>query len=246
MVLTKLTAVEARLFLRDPAAPFAVLAIPVGLLVVFGLLADGGRPSEDFGGQPALSAFVAPLAVTVLLAMLAVLLFPTTIATYREKGVLRRLSASPVPPGRLLTAQLLVNLAAALVAGVLALGVGVLGLGLSLPEHPGGFVLSVALGALALFSVGMLIAALAPSGKAANTIGLVTFFPMLALGGVWVPKEQLPSFLQHVADVLPVGATLNAVRGTWTGTGASALQLLALAACAVLCGGVAARWFRWE
>ena len=86
-----------------------------------------------------------------------------------------------------------------------------------MPGNPGGFLLSIVLGALALFSVGLLVAALAPTGRAASGIGTALFFPMLALGGVWVPKEQLPAVLQHVADVLPLGATLNALRATWAG-----------------------------
>jgi ABC-2 type transport system permease protein len=69
---------------------------------------------------------------------------------------------------------------------------------------------------------------------------------MLALGGVWVPKEQLPVALQHVADVLPLGATLNALRATWAGDAPEPLQLGAMAAFAVVGTAIAARVFRWE
>ncbi|GHF85425.1 ABC-2 type transport system permease protein [Amycolatopsis bartoniae] len=245
-MLTKLTLTEAKLFLRDPAAPIAVAGIPLGLLLVFGLQPGIRQPSADFGGQVPLSAFIAPLALAVLLGMLALTVFPAAIATYREKGVLRRLSASPVPPSRLLTAQLLVNVVAALVVVVLVLGVGTLALRMAAPANPGGFLLVLVLGALALFAVGTVIAALAPSGKVASGIGSAVFFPMLALGGVWVPKEQLPGFLRHVADVLPLGATLNALRQAATGAAPSAVQLVSLAVVAAGCGAVAVRWFRWE
>src|SRR6266496_3040400 len=117
--LTRMTAVEAKLFLRDPGAPITVLGIPLALLLVFGLMPDANKPSEEFGGHAPLSTVIAPMAVTILLAMLALTLFPTAMATYREKGVLKRLSASPVPPTRLLTAQLAVNLAAAVVVVLL-------------------------------------------------------------------------------------------------------------------------------
>ncbi|AXB43637.1 ABC transporter permease [Amycolatopsis albispora] len=244
--LGKLTAVEAKLFLRDPGAAIVVLGVPVALLVVFGLVPGARQPSEDFGGKVPLDTFIAPLSVAVLLAMLALTMFPTAMATYREKGVLRRLSASPVPPVRLLTAQLVVNLAAALVVVLLIVGFGAAVLSMALPANLGGFLLVAVLGTGALFSVGLLIAALVPTGRTAGGVGAAVFFPMLALGGVWVRKEDLPSFLQPVADVLPLGATLNGMRETWSGGSPELLQLAALVVVALVCGGLAARFFRWE
>lgn len=245
-MLTKMTTVEAKLFLRDPAAPVTVVGIPLALLLVFGLMPGSGKPSAEFGGHAPLPTLIAPMAVAILIAMLAVMMFPAAVATYREKGVLKRLSASPVPPGRLLAAQLLVNLAAAAVAILLVLGVGRIALGMALPENLGGFLLVMVLGALALFSVGTLIAALAPTNRAASGIGAAAFFPMLALGGVWVPKEQLPPVLQHVADVLPLGATINGLREAAAGNSPELLQLGSLGAFAVVCSAIAARTFRWE
>lgn len=245
-VLTKLTAAEAKVFLRDPGAPAVVVGIPLALLLVFGLMPGANEPDPKYGGHSALATVIAPMAVTILLAMLALTLFPNAMATYREKGLLKRLSASPVPPSRLLVAQLLVNLAAAVVVVALIAGVGGVALGIPMPGNPGGFLLSIVLGALALFSVGLLVAALAPTGRAASGFGSALFFPMLALGGVWVPKEQLPVFLQHVADVLPLGATLNALRATWAGDAPELLQLGAMAVFAVVCTTIATRVFRWE
>lgn len=241
----KMTAVETKLFLRDPGAPITVVGLPLALLLVFGLIPGIRQPSADFGGKPVLSTFIAPMAVSVLLAMLALTIFPTAIATYREKGVLRRLSASPVPPSRLLGAQLAVNLVAALVVVLLIVVIGRFALGMPLPANPGGFALSLVLGTAALFSVGLVIAALAPTARTAGGAGSAVFFPMLALAGVWVPKEQLPGFMQHAADVLPLGAAFNSLRETWGGDAPHALQLVSLAIFATLCTALATRLFRW-
>ncbi|WP_199434544.1 ABC transporter permease [Qaidamihabitans albus] len=240
-----MTIVETKLFLRDPSAPITVLGIPLALLVVFGLIPSANEPSPDFGGNSLLANLIAPLAVAILLGMLAVTIFPTAIATYREKGVLRRLSASPASPRLLLTAQLLVNVAAALVVVLLIVGIGIAVLGVEAPGNPAGFVISVVLGAASLFCIGLLIAALAPTGRAAGGIGSAVFFPMLALGGVWVPKEHLPTFLQWAADALPMGATYNAMRSTWAGGAPEPVQLLSMSVFALLCAVLAARLFRW-
>ncbi|QRP48898.1 ABC transporter permease [Amycolatopsis sp. FDAARGOS 1241] len=151
-----MTAVEAKLFLRDPGAPITALGIPLALVLVFGLMPGTNQPSAELGGHAALPTLIAPMAVAILIGMLAVMLFPAAVATYREKGVLKRLSASPVPPGRLLAAQLLVNLAAVAVAILLVVGAGRIALGMALPVNLGWFAAVVLLGALALFSVGAL------------------------------------------------------------------------------------------
>lgn len=244
--LGRLTGIETRLFLRDPGAVITVIGIPLGLLLVFSMMPDVNKPNPDFGGESPLATLIAPMAVALLPGMLALNILPTYLATYREKGILRRLSASPVHPSKLLAAQLIVQLASAAVVVLLVVGVGTLGLGMAAPANLGGFVISILLGTAALFAVGLLIAAVAPSGRAATGIGMAAFFPMLALGGVWVPKEQLPGFMQHIADVLPLGATLNSLRETWAGNSPEVLQLVAMVAFAVVGGVLATRLFRWE
>lgn len=245
-MLSKLTVAEAKIFLRDPGAPAAVLGIPLALLLVFGLMPGSREPSAQYGGESPLATVIAPMAVALLLGMLAVYLLPGAMASHREKGVLKRLAASPMPPSRLLAAQLLVNLASAVVAIVLVVGVGTIALGMALPKNPGGFLAVTLLGAVSLFSMGTLLAAFVPSARAANGIGAAVFFPMLALGGVWVPKEQLSPVLQHIADVLPLGATLGSLRDTAAGHAPHLLPMVALAVFAVVCSTLAARFFRWE
>ncbi|WP_033289363.1 ABC transporter permease [Amycolatopsis jejuensis] len=245
-MLTKLTAAEAKMFLRDPGAPAVVAGIPLALLLIFGLMPGSREPSAQYGGQSSLATLIAPMAVAILLGVLALNLYPGAMAAHREKGVLKRLAASPVPPSRLLAAQLVVNLGAAVVAILLVVGVGRIALGMALPRNPGGFLAVTVLGAVALFSVGTLLAAVAPSTRAANGLGAAVFLPMLALGGVWVPKELLPPLLQHITEVLPLGATLSSLRDTAAGHAPHLLPLVSLAVVTVACSVLAARFFRWE
>ena len=244
--LAKLTAVEAKLFLRDAGAPLTVIGVPVALLLVFGLMPGVREPSPEHGGRSALATFIAPMSIAILLAMLALTMFPTFVATYREKGVLRRLSASPVRPSKLLAAQLAVNLVAAATTVLIILLLGALVLGMALPENAAGFALVTVLGTAALFSVGMLVAALSGSARTAGGIGTLAFFPMLALGGVWVPKENLPGFLQDVADALPLGETFNGLRETAAGAAPQPLQLIALLVTTAVFTGLSAKYFRWQ
>ena len=60
---------------------------------------------------------------------------------------------------------------------------------MAMPASPGWFVIAFTLGAAALFAVGLVIAAVAPTARAANAIGMLVFFPSLFLPGAWLPKH---------------------------------------------------------
>ena len=59
----------------------------------------------------------------------------------------------------------------------LVLGIGAAWLGMAMPASPGWFAAAFLLGTGALFAVGLLIAAVAPTARAANAIGMLAFFP---------------------------------------------------------------------
>ena len=236
----KLIATELRLFLRDRAMVFFVIGLPLVLVVVFGTLA---HPSTDH--DPMLS-FLPAAALSVGLAGLSLNTVPGILATYREKGILRRMSATPMPPSRLLLAELVIAMGAATVTAVLVIVVGGAGFGFRLPQAPLALVVAFVLGSLALFSAGLVLAALAPSGRAAGAVGSLLFTLSIFAGGVFVPRETLPPVLSSISAYTPMGATMDAIRGAWTGTWASPAQLAVMAGYAVVLGAVAARTFRWE
>jgi ABC-2 type transport system permease protein len=242
----KLTATEFKLIMREPSAIFFVLVLPVVLVVIFGLIPAMRKPDKAFGGLTAMQSFFPPMAVTVALAIMAFSLLPTILATYREKGVLRRLSTTPAHPARLLAAQVAVNGVLAVVVTGLVMAVGRLAFDVPLPKRPLGFLAAVVLGALCLFAIGVVIAALAPTARAASILGSILFFPSMLLAGVYVPREELPHALQQVSGYTPLGATLQTLRDSWSGSTPRPAHLAIMAAYAVVAGLVAAGTFRWE
>lgn len=190
--LSKLTRLEAKiLFLRDPVALLVALAVPIGILLVFGLPGFARDPAPELGGQRPIDTVLPSIALAISVGVLAITVLPGYLAIYREKGILRRLSTTPASPAMLLTAQVAVNLAMAVAALVLMLAIGAVWLGMAMPASVGWFVVAFLIGTAALFAVGLLIAAVAPTAKAANAIGMLVF-SSLFLAGAWLPKHLMP------------------------------------------------------
>lgn len=235
---TRIAVSELRLYLREPAAVAATIGLPLLIMVSFGLLItpDGGDP---------IYTYFPGLAISFSLAILSLNLLPTILAGYREKGILRRLRTTPVHPSKVLIGQLLVSCAVAVAMGVVVLVAGRV-IGFPLPAQPLGFLLAFTLGALSLFSVGLLVAAVAPTARIATAVGMLLFFVNMFTGGVFTPREALPGFLNRIGDFMPLGATMQAVRDSWSGHFPQLLHLVVLATITVVFGLASARLFRWE
>jgi ABC-2 type transport system permease protein len=234
----KLTAVEAKLFLREPVSLFVVFALPLGLMLVFGL-PQRGAPTPPPAGQHGEPAFLS-------IGMLALFTLPMALGIYRERGILRRLATTPARPVMLLVAQVLINLVMAAVgtAGIVAGARYALHIGP--PANLPLFAVALALGIACLFTIGLVIAALAPNARAAQSIGPALFFPLLFLAGAWVPREQLPAALAAIGTYSPLGATVDTLGDAWQGTTPHVAQLAAMLVFAALGGFVATRYFRWQ
>ena len=195
------------------------------------------------GGRRWIDIF-APSMVVMTLAILGVNLLPARLVKYREKGVLRRLSTTPASPRSLLIAQLVVNMGVAVVSLAVLLVVGNLVFQIPLPKDPIGFAVAFLLGMSALFALGLLVAAVAPSAGIASALFVPLFALVMLLGGVYLPRTMLPELLIRIGDYTPPG--VQALLDAWQGTSPQPAQLAAMALITVVAGTVAARRFRWE
>jgi ABC-2 type transport system permease protein len=236
---------ETKLSVRNLTGPLWGIGFPLVILIVLGSIPALRKPKDSIGGLTDFDVYV-PVLILFNLAILATGALPTTLAGYRENGVLRRMRTTPVGPARVLAAQLAANFAIALVAMALFLAVAGLGFGVGLPRHPLGFAVAWLLGAAALLSIGLLITALAPGTGAATAIGTVLFFPMMFFAGLWLPMSMMPETLQTIGRYTPLGSGIQAFQEAYLGEFPSVAPLLIMAAYAVVCTALAVRWFRWE
>lgn len=242
----KILVTEFKLHLREWPATAFTIGLPVGLLLILGSMPAFSERMPELGGQT-LNQTQMPAMMTILaLLTLAFSVLPATLVTYRERGVLRRMSTTPVHPGRLLAAQLVVNLAVGAVSTAVLIGAGRLVLGTALPRQFIGFVLVFLLGTAALLAMGLVLAAVAPSAKVAPAAGSVLMFPLMFVAGMWIPRELMPPVLRTIGDYSVAGPFAQALRDTWAGNAPQLLHVAVMAAALVLFGGLAVRLFRWE
>ncbi|MCL3859574.1 ABC transporter permease [Actinotalea sp. K2] len=256
--LRTLTLAEGRVYLRDPGTAFFALAFPTVLLLLLGLVMPGMQEPitaaiPEIAHLRGIDLYV-PVALAMAITTVSLTTFPSAFGTYRERGVLRRLSTTPLPASRLLVAQVAVNVAALLVAVALALLVAV-ALALTVawavldivaPTRPGVVVVAFVLGALHMIALGCLLAAVVPTAGTANGLGMLLYFPLIFFAGAWMPGPLMPDSLERVAGFLPLGAAAQAMSAGWFGDGVPVQQLVVMVLWTLVLVPVAAKVFRWQ
>jgi len=241
--LWKLTWVETKIFVREPLGLIGSLIIPVVIFVMM-----GRAVGADLPGEVAEAPFNVTILAALIIAVSAVLSLIAIIAIYREGGILKRLRATPLSPVTILGSHVVVKLgftAASLALLVLA---GRRLLPGALPEDLLGFSVALMLSTLSILSLGFVLASLVPTARFAQPLGAAVLYPMIAISGLFVPVERLPTVVRLVAQVLPTTHAVSLMQGVWDGVAWAALwvHVVALVAAFVVCVALSARFFRWE
>jgi ABC-2 type transport system permease protein len=202
---------------RNFAAVFFAIAFPLMMLVFFGLVFRG-KPNGSFGGRSTVTSTL-PGYLALIAAVTGLMSFPLGLAEYREKGVLRRFFSTPLRATHLLVSQAAANVVLSLAGIALCLVAAFAALGANLPKRPllAAILLVASFGAM--FSIGLFIAAIAKSERAAVAIANAVYFPMLFVSGATVPLEIMPAGVRNFSRFVPLGACVHALRFAWFGTG---------------------------
>jgi ABC-2 type transport system permease protein len=244
--LAKLTWIELKLFLREPMAAFFTLAFPLMMLFLFGSI-YGNDPTPFFGGFGSVDISV-PAYTSMIIATTGLLSLSITMASYREQGILRRLHATPLKPQTILSAQLLVLFLMTTIGMFLLIVSGKAAYGLRFAGNPLSVALAYVLCSTSFFALGFVLAAVLPTARSAQTVGMVLFYPMIFLSGAAIPREILPEKILSYAQFLPLTHVVNLLRGLWIGDPWSSHLIEVGVLFGLLLAGViiSARTFRWE
>jgi len=244
--LMRMTWMEAKLFLRDPASAFFTLVFPLIYLFMYGLI-SGNDPTPMYGGRGTIDAAI-PSLTAVIIGITGLMSTTMTMATYREKGILRRLGTTPVSPLIVLAAQVVVVFAMTTLGMLLLIAAGKLVYQVRFEGNffsvLGGFVLS----SLSFFGIGFILAGTLPTVRTAWVVAMVLLYPMMFLSGAFFSLKLLPAAIQKVSAFMPLTYVVNLLNGLWVGEPWSShlLDVGVLAGMLLLGILITAKVFRWE
>jgi ABC-2 type transport system permease protein len=235
MSLTATYRLGTRLFWRDRSMLFASVITPVGLTV--GLSALARHVTAD-GVAAATSAFQGLLAI--MLSITAFMNITVALSSRRDQLVLKRLRASRLTDGQILTGQIASTATQTMALIVVCMVAVRLVADVPLPANPVTFAAATIAGSVVMALLGTAYTAAIPRAELAAAATMPIFVACGVSAGAMGPIP-LPSWLQAALDLLPTSAVVHAVK-----TGEIGGPALDLAVWAII-GLVAIRlWFRWE
>jgi len=240
---SELLKVQGKLAIRGGNA-IVGMAIPVGLLLVFELISSSQPGNAGNTSYTILDLYI-PV-VMVLGFVFIALGLPTTLVRDREIGWLRRISTTPVHPSRLLAAQLIIDLIFALVTVVIIIFGGEVIFGAALDVNVPLFILSLVLSIGTIFSLGLVLVAVAPSQTAAQGLNGAFAFGMMFLSGLWTPPELVGGPLATIIYYSPSGAAVRALLDSAFNQAPQYTTYLTLFVYTVVFAFIAIHYFRWE
>ncbi|HSK27211.1 MAG TPA: ABC transporter permease [Jiangellales bacterium] len=230
---------------RDPGWVFFAVAMPVGLYAFMSAMyGDSGfRPD----GLPFAQWFAAGM-IAYGAGVTAFINMPEAVATARDRGILKRLRGTPLPPGLYLAGRTATVVWIAGVTAVLVLATGLLFFDLEVSVAgllPAAFVL--ALGTVTMGACGLALASVVPDSKAMTAVGLAILLPLSFFSDVF-PVGDPPAWMGTVGSLFPLQHLSNALMETLDPSGPSLSWVHVAVMLAWLAGAalVAARRFRWD
>ncbi len=191
--------------------------------------------------------FLLPGLIALSIMQMAVFSVAFVFTQYKEKGVLKRLLATPMKPMHFVLSNAMVRLLISVVQAAIFIVLGIVLFDVHVVGSYALLALVVVLGAFMFLGLGFTISGLAKTTDAVPVFANLTVFPMMFLGGTFFAVENMPNWLQAVAHVLPLTFFSDAVREIMTkGTGITALgtDLIGMVVWAVILYVLATLTFR--
>ena len=219
-------------------------------------LAMAGAPALFSVDQEAMSArsvryidFLLPGLIAMSVMQMSVFSVAFVFTQYKEKGILKRILATPVRPGQFVTANIITRLVVGLVQAGIFIVVG----NAIFHTHVAGswwlLAAVVMVGSVAFIGMGFTISGVSKTVETVPLLANILVFPMLFLGNVFFSIANTPPWLRAVAKILPLTLFSNSLHGVMTdGVGIGGIQwfLVGLVLWAVGFSALAMWTFRFQ
>ncbi|GAA4548980.1 ABC transporter permease [Amycolatopsis samaneae] len=227
-----------KLTLRSSRALTSALMLPILILVAL---------RTTTGDDAASHTYLVAGAVVFGCISMSFVTHATWLVTAREKGVMKRLRATPLRPSAFLAGRIAATAVLSLVAAAITVVIArfVVGVDLRL-ELAGPIVSAVLLGTVTWAALGTLLSGFIGSPASAWSILSIVYLPLMFISGVFFPSSSLPAWLNQVSSYLPAEPFGQLMQQAFAGHALAGRDLLVMSAWAVVCA-VASIWtFKWQ
>jgi ABC-2 type transport system permease protein len=231
---------ERRMFWRNPSAAFFGVLLPLLLLAIFGAVFSSREKDLDvivpgIAGMSVMSATFTSLAYN--------------LTTLRERGILKRLRGTPLPPSAYLAGLAGNALANAALQLVLVIAAGNIVFGVAWPTDWSALLVFAAAGVVCFASLGVALSHAIPNPESAPAYVNAVFLPQILIAGVFYDDESAPRVIRDIAEVLPLKHLVDGLSGAMVrgeGLADNMTALLVLGIWAAVGTLFAVRGFSWE
>ncbi|RNB43740.1 ABC transporter, partial [Agromyces tardus] len=221
--------------------------MPLVWLWLIGLVAGNAVIDEQTGLR--VMQFAAPTAIAMGCLFSAYPAVATSVGEAKERLVLKRLRGTPLPTLVYVLGQTVAASVVGAVSVLVTIGVARVFYDVRVPPESVGPMVVTILLALATFStLGVAVAALAPSARAAEAISIGTAVSLAFISGIFIVGAGLPEWIERIADVFPLKPFVTTLQEQFnpysTESGWDAAALAVIAAWGVGAAAVAVLAFR--
>jgi ABC-2 type transport system permease protein len=230
---------DIRRTLRNRRVLIFSILMPLVLFVIFGVRLP---PDAGEGGISAVAYVMVSMAMFG--SMSAAMSSGGVIAAERDGGWNRTLRLTPLKPQAYVTTKVILSLLLALPPLIVVFASGLIFGHVHLSAGQWASVALVSwLGALPFAALGLVIGYVAKPDSVQPITGLATLL-IAAFGGLWLPVDQMPSLMKHIAQLTPAYWTGLTSRSALTQSGLDTHALLVVLGWTVVLGVIGLRRFR--
>jgi len=233
-----LTKAMTLIHLRNGYVLFWNFAFPVLLMLVYGVVM---RQYMDY---------MTPGVIVLNALSFGLVSSSNMMLEMREKSILHRLQATPLPAGQLIGSYLLVNVIIGVLQSTLIILAGVLFY--DVPVTATGLLLAypmILAGLLAFMALGGIISGMAAKAGTATAVGMTIYFLLMFISDLVFPLDMLPAWLRTVVAYLPAYPVAQLVRSAMLDATLDPkwlTHLFLLVAYGLGATLIASKLFRWE
>lgn len=171
------------------------------------------------------------------------------IVSWREKGILKRLLATPVRPLVIIFSQVFTRLTISLSQSALLLALGIYAFGMHLYGSLFLTLFIALLGGTIFLNIGFAVSGVSNTQNTVVAVANLIMMPQMFLSGVFFQRTALPDVVAKATDFLPLTYLADGMRAVMIdGASVSGIstQLYGLLIWVVVSFFLAVKFFRWE